>query len=480
MKVLIVDGFGTTEWGRRMARGLESVVRSAVKELSVREVHAAEIIVCSVGALASQGFVPRDSRSEAVFDGVDLIFVDGDDRLLPWRDKHWGRFVMMCLATGKRLFAGGAAALAVACVAAVGKRCLQVMADPPPKEDDESWPVKIEGSDYYVRDASGLFTPKGSLGIRRLARTQALDVPQREMPHLEAARTGLGSKSRFSHSAKLGESKTKVLPVAHAAVVRVPRIFVTACSTPWTVVPSPRLTVLAEDSRGPQVFVVDQCWAARGHAGASDTVATILLNFATHMYETALLKDDKPTSSSTPNVLGRLPPSLAPSTCRKLLPTLKATTTLPVQHGSQTARGRLETTEAIPPAQEAPPMVVVVVPPKKSTQPYCSYLKRRRKHKESGFYSVVNDGPFVAAAEQARLEARASRARWMDPEGRNFLATSGVASQLPLRTAGGIAAAGPFYAAHTVVGRTEDKSKFVSSPGWHPVADRQQVQQTAN
>lgn len=477
MKVLVVDGFGTSEWGRRMARGLERAVRGAVKELSVREVHAAEIVVCGVGALAAQGLIPRDSRSEAVFDGIDLIFVDGDERLLPWRDAHWARFVMLCLATRKRLFAGGAAALAVACVSSVGNRCLQVMADPPPKEDDESWPVKIEGSDYYVRDASGLFTPKGSLGIRRMARTQALDVPQREMPHLEAARTGLGSKSRFSHSAKLGESKTKVLPVAHAAVARVPRTFVTACSAPWTVVPTPRLTVLAEDSRGPQVFVVDRCWAARGHASASDAVATILLNFATHMYETALLTDDNP-SCSTPNVLGRLSPSLPPSTCRKLLPTLKTTTTtVPVQHGSQTARGRLETSDVPPPAQEAP--VVVLVPPK-STQPYCSYLKRRRKHKESGFYSIVNDGPYVAAAERARLEARASRARWVDPEGRNFRATSGVASRLPLRTAGGVAASGPFYAAHTVVGRMEDKSKFVSTPGWHPVADRQQVQPVAS
>mmetsp|Transcript_23217 Transcript_23217/g.71391 ORF Transcript_23217/g.71391 Transcript_23217/m.71391 type:complete len:207 (-) Transcript_23217:1117-1737(-) len=157
-----------------------------------------------------------------------------------------------------------------------------------------------------------------------------------------------------------------------------------------------------------------------------------------------------------------------------------------LSEGSSVSPAKDASAEQVVPKEEAQPVVgddkkterrVVRVKAKIAT-PYCSYGWRRRREassNENAFFSVVNDGEvYKTPEEKERAAVREGKAHWL---GEKTFVPSGIASPIPLRKAGGVAHDGPFFDDVILekICRVDDKSKFLCTAGWRPIADRRQV-----
>ncbi|CAM9212938.1 unnamed protein product, partial [Discosporangium mesarthrocarpum] len=135
MRVLIVDAFSRSEKGRSAYKAFETRVRSKFKELNIQEEGTTEFTLRHFSSLKEFCYdneLTEFSNKAAVkaFDKLDMIFVDGDCSLMPWRkDPHRSLVLVVrtALCADKCLFAAGAGASVVAYVCATGGRRLKVL-----------------------------------------------------------------------------------------------------------------------------------------------------------------------------------------------------------------------------------------------------------------------------------------------------------------------------------------------------------------
>lgn len=341
--------------------------------------------------------------------------------------------------------------------------------------------------------ASLLVAEAANCGRRR---GKARIVPQ---TWLEATRTGMGSRSRFSHEVKMSESQTRTRPVQHPMLRDMPRIFV-AKSTRRLIDPSSACTevkVLADDEIGPQIIVYsEKVWTTRAHITAH-TTKQLLRNFIDTASAEVLL--DIPPKSPTNTGLFS-PPVLPQSRGEEEMSEIDRHEKIkriaqelnvgipPLLHSSQQdssphshdETGERETSRSKSPRRKEnvvaaeeevvstkrrQPQLVIRLQ-SKPQRPYCGH--RRFSSPNASFYSVVNDGSlYLTPYEQKQREEKSNKTRWVSR--RNFSTSK---KPISLREAGGVAASGPFQAASNLLYRSEDKSKFITQTGWRPIADR--------
>ena len=126
MRVLIVDAFGPSPRSRKKFQTFERVVTSSLKK-------SLSSLACGF-TLLKRGFHSLDGFDLSIpskyamtlreIDKLDLVFIDGDMRLLPWRapSNKLLMLIKVCIMAQKCVFAAASASLFMAHLCACGCR----------------------------------------------------------------------------------------------------------------------------------------------------------------------------------------------------------------------------------------------------------------------------------------------------------------------------------------------------------------------
>ena len=129
MYALIVDGFSSSEEGRKKFNNFNTLVRSKLKDTGEKTA----IQIKKLSGLESYLFLPdegyRNNNGAYNFDKIDLLFVDGEENILPWEPQQEQIRILlkMCLLTNKCVFACSFAMQIIAYICSSGGPKLHIV-----------------------------------------------------------------------------------------------------------------------------------------------------------------------------------------------------------------------------------------------------------------------------------------------------------------------------------------------------------------
>lgn len=183
MKILIISAFDESKAsGRTRAARFVQSVRGLLKTVRPPQQEPPKLEVITRDKVHQYTYVTTsdfdDPEAHKRFDKLDLVFLDGDSRLLPWSKEAQALtvFVKLCIVHGKPLLAAGPGILMVSFACATGGRQLKVRATgrredaqhlrPERSAHEDACFVEAATGDFYAfSERQNQWIPQGNTGL---------------------------------------------------------------------------------------------------------------------------------------------------------------------------------------------------------------------------------------------------------------------------------------------------------------------------